>query len=463
MTIRIQDVQLPDFGIEAALPAISVAEYDQRLDAATQRMRARGLDVLLVYGDREHAANIAYLTNLDPRFEEALLLLGRDGQRLLLVGNECMGYVPPTDEGPSIPVKLYQELSLLGQPRNASPPLRSIFESFGIKKGINVGCAGWKYFDAARVEGGVNAIELPSYIVDLLRDMTGGRDRVVNATDLFMGERDGLRITNTADQIAQFEFAAIQTSTAVRGVIEHIREGVSERELATHYTSVLPLSCHAMVSTGAKASRGLSSPGNGAVRIGDVFTTAFGLWGSLTARAGFVARDESDLPAEARSFYPELTANYFEVVATWYQSVRVNASGGDVFAAVEAKRGKDLYDFALNPGHYIHLDEWVHSPFFAGSDVRLRSGMAIQLDIIPVSRGPACAVNCEDGIALADEALRGEIARRYPAMWRRITARQRFMRETLGIALDDSVLPLSNTPACFTPYLLAPQRLMTQI
>jgi hypothetical protein len=39
----------------------------------------------MVYADREHFANMAYLTGFDPRFEEALLILTQDHQRCWLV------------------------------------------------------------------------------------------------------------------------------------------------------------------------------------------------------------------------------------------------------------------------------------------------------------------------------------------------------------------------------------------
>jgi hypothetical protein len=139
------------------------------------------------------------------------------------------------------------------------------------------------------------------------------------------------------------------------------------------------------------------------------------------------------------------------VVAAWYEAVKVDALAGDVFRAVERARDKRLYGFAVNPGHYLHLDEWVHSPFAAGNRISLRSGMMIQMDIIPVSRGPFCCINAEDGIVLADESLRAELERRYPRMWTRIGRRRRFMREALGIRIDDSVLPLSNIPAWLPP------------
>lgn len=87
----------------------------------------------------------------------------------------------------------------------------------------------------------------------------------------------------------------------------------------------------------------------------------------------------------------------------------------------------------------------------------LRPGMALQMDVIPISAGPFCCTNAEDGVLLADERLRTGIASRYPAMWTRVMARRDFMRDAIGIDLDPSVLPLSNIPAWLPPYALNPE------
>jgi hypothetical protein len=41
-----------------------------------------------VYADREHSANVSYLTGFDPRFEEAILVVGATAEPAILVGNE---------------------------------------------------------------------------------------------------------------------------------------------------------------------------------------------------------------------------------------------------------------------------------------------------------------------------------------------------------------------------------------
>ena len=65
--------------------------------------------------------------------------------------------------------------------------------------------------------------------------------------------------------------------------------------------------------------------------------------------------------------------------------------------------------------------------------------MTLQLDIIPATGSAYHTTNIEDGVALADEAARDDLAGRYPGLWRRVTARRQFMAEVLGIRLRPEV------------------------
>ena len=85
----------------------------------------------------------------------------------------------------------------------------------------------------------------------------------------------------------------------------------------------------------------------------------------------------------------------------------------------------------------------------------------MQVDIIPATGTPWFTTNIEDGIALADEALRAAFAAAYPEAWARIQARRAFMRDALGIDLHPDVLPFSNIPAWLPPFLLRPDLAMT--
>ena len=149
-------------------------------------------------------------------------------------------------------------------------------------------------------------------------------------------------------------------------------------------------------------------------------------------------------------------------MAEWYEALHVGQTGGTLQAIVDRHLGDPFFGIFLNPGHQLHLDEWVNSPVGPGSTIELRSGMALQVDIIPATGTAWFTTNIEDGIGLADESLRASFAAGYPAAWQRIQARRVFMAETLGIELHPDVLPFSNLAACLPPFLLRPDRVMTR-
>ena len=451
--ISFSKVVLPDFGRAEDRPEIESRTYLKRIDRTLARIRQCGLDVLVVYADREHSANMSYLTGFDPRFEEALLLISNGGQKTLLVGNECMGYLPSEELG--IKIELFQDFSLMGQQRDSSRVLKDILKEFGIAAGAKVGCAGWKTPSQKLIGSGSDPIEIPAYIVDLLRGLTGSPEKVVNANDIFMSNKDGLRAINEPEQIAFFEYASTTASDSMLKFMRNLKPGIREYEAASHLDPRgLALSCHTMTSFGDKVKRGLASPGDSKARLGDPYTAALGVTGSLSSRAGFIASSSDDISPDICEFYGKYIKNYFSTVVAWYQAVRVGITGGEVFALVGKQRDPDLFHFAVNTGHLLHLDEWLNSPFSAGDKTPLQSGMAVQADIIPISNGPFCFANIEDGIVLADAGLRAELVKRYPEMCRRIEARRQFMHDKIGIKLDESVLPLSNIPAWLPPFAL---------
>ena len=194
--------------------------------------------------------------------------------------------------------------------------------------------------------------------------------------------------------------------------------------------------------------------------MADPIFLAYGIWGALNARGGWLARDENDLPAAVRDYVDVLVAPYFRAIVEWYEAIGIGVSGGELHAIIEDHLGDPFFGIGLNPGHLIHLDEWLHSPIYADSTIPLQSGMAIQVDVIPATHSPYHTTNIEDGIALADEDLRKAFWRKYPAAWNRIQQRRSFMRNTLGIELKPEVLPFSNIPAYLPPFWLSPGRAM---
>lgn len=459
-SVALKQVALPEFGEPTVMPRIPLTAYEARIEALLARGGANGLDGFVVYGDREHAANVAYLTGYDPRFEETLLILLPGKVPQLLVGNEGWGYAEIVG-GPYERV-LYQTFSLPGQPRDRSSSLTHLLAESGVTLGQAIGAIGWKPFGAGDHGFDETALDLPSFVVDKLRRMVGERGRVVNAADLMMNPAGGLRSINEADQLAAFEFAATFTSQGVRNVLANIEPGMSELAAARLIgMNGLPQSAHPMLTAGRRAFYGLPSPSLDVIRRGDPVTVAYGLHGALNARAGFLVEDASELPDEIGDYVEKLVAPYFSAAVDWYETIGIGVPGGALWSAVHDRIGDPFFGVSLNPGHFIHLDEWPNSPVHSGSEIKLRSGMALQVDVIPATGSRYFTTNIEDGIALADEALREEIAAAYPEAWARIEARRAFMTETLGIRLKPEVLPFSNIPAFLPPFWLARDQAMT--
>jgi hypothetical protein len=167
-----------------------------------------------------------------------------------------------------------------------------------------------------------------------------------------------------------------------------------------------------------------------------------------------VAAPETTLGAQSGGYLERLAVPYWRAMATWYASLELGASGGDVFAEISGLLEGEDFASSLNPGHLIHYEEWLDSPIRAGSSDPLASGMVFQSDIIPTGIRPGWTANCEDTVAIADAQLRAAIEARHPELWSRIVTRRAFMRGSLGIEVRDEVLPLSPTPAYFPPFWL---------
>jgi hypothetical protein len=451
---RLADITLPSFGMPEIRPELPADIYPARIARLRERAAAARYDRIVVYADREHSANLSYLSGFDPRFEEALFVLGPSGEPAILVGNENEGMAV------AAPLKMrpvmFQHFSLPGQPRDRTSPLGETLAAEGIGKGSRVGVIGWKTYPSPE------SIDAPAYIVDELRRLTGATGLVENATGLLIDAADGLRVINEVDQLAAFEYAACQTSEGVRHMLAGLRPGMTESEAVRLLNwNGMPLSCHMMLTAGPRATYGLVSPGDRKIQRGDRFTVGFGVWGALNCRAGFVVESAAELPAGISDYVERLVGPYFEAVAEWYGALHVGQTGGALYDIIHRHIGDPFFGVSLNPGHQIHLDEWVNSPIAHGSRMELRSGMAFQVDVIPATGTDYFTTNIEDGLALADSSLRDAFAAAYPEAWGRIQARRRFMSDALGIALHPDVLPFSNLAAHLPPFLLRPDRAMT--
>ena len=458
--VELAEVELPRYDLPTEQPTVPDRTYQARLTAVAEAAAEAGLDALVVYADREHFANLSYLTGYDPRFEESLLIFTPHRAPVLLVGNEGAAYAKVVPD--TVDVVLYQSFSLVNQDRSASPRLRDVLIGAGLGSSTRrLGVAGWKFFGHTEADRPEEWIDAPAFIVDELRALGC---QPVNATALFTEPGRGLRLINDADQLACFEFAATHGSESMRRLLHGIEPGMTEFDAFSLLRPIgLPHSYHPVMLSGERAALGLASASSRTLRRGDPVSASIGYWGSNIARGGFLAESERDLPTAAGDYLTRLVAPYFACAAEWYETVGIGVTGRELFDVSRRHLADPFFGVSLNPGHFIHLDEWPSSPVYAGSQVVLRSGMALQLDIIPATGTAYHTSNIEDGIALADEQLQAELAERYPGLWHRVGIRRAFMAQALGIRLKPEVLPLSNLAGYLPPLWLSPQLAMRRV
>ncbi|PZQ95841.1 MAG: hypothetical protein DI533_17495 [Cereibacter sphaeroides] len=456
-TARLKEITLPDYGLPRQIPQLTASVYKDRFARFMDLVRGMGLDAVVVYGDREHCANISYLTGFDPRFEEALLIAAKGKTPAILTGPENVGLAAVTPLGTE--ALLWPGFGLMGQDRTKARNLADVLSDAGLSRGQKIGLVGWKYFLPDEIEGAATATDLPAYLAAAISRF----GTTVNATGLLMDPATGLRATIEIDELARFEFLATHSSESIKRVLFGLKPGMTEFEAASLMRPLgLPVCCHPMLSSGARAKFGLCSPSGRVIEKGDMLTMAFGYQGSLTARAGYVVESADELPDGAKDYAERLVAPYFEAAAEWYETIGIGVTGGTIDAMVRARLDNDFFRLALNPGHLIHIDEWMNSAVQPGNQTAFHSGQAIQIDMIPATGSVYFTSNIEDGIALLDESGRAAFAERFPEAWGRIEARRAFMADALGIRIKPEVLPFSNLSGWLPAYLLSPGLAMSR-
>lgn len=449
MNIKWEKVALPDFSVNEEIPEIPESIYEER---CKKLYNASNSKWVVVYGDREHFANLHYFTEFDPRWEEALLILGPKNSKYMLIGNE--GLIYKSVIKPKLEIVLCQTFSLMGQDRSQSKTLEDILTNIGLTQGDTVGICGWKYAEQSEI-GNHQAYFVPTFITDCIQNIIGGSDKLRDITSIVMHPISGLRAHNEVEQLAVFEWGAARASKAIWNIVKATKPGISEFEAVYHmgYAGE-PLTMFMNYATGKDAIVGLRSPSAKQINKGDGVFTAMGYRGGLSCRAGLVE-------AENEEFLKKWAMPYYKGIVAWYETASIGVKGGDVHQRVTEVLEEGGLRPLLNPGHSSGTDEWLHTFFTPGNEDVIASGMAIQCDIIPTPLENGIELNCEDTVVFADKELRQDIKENYPEMWERIEARQTFMRDSLGINISDDVLPLSTTPGYYAPLFMSPNHVLT--
>lgn len=444
---------VPQPAVWHGIPSVTLSDetLHERKAKVLSRMQQQGLDALVIYADKEHGGNFEYLTGFIPRFEEALLVLHSTGEAVLVLGNENLKLAAHARlENRVVHAPWF---SLPNQPMDNQQSLPALLKSAGVTAGKTLGLAGWKLFTGKGDD--VNQMfDLPAFIVDAIRQAGEGALQLRNATGIFIDPDGGARTTNNANEIAHYEYGANLASTAILTALNAIAPGKTEKEIASLLAAEgQPNNVVTIAATGDRFAFANLYPSDKAIQRGDKFSLTTSYKGGLSSRAAYVVAEASELAPAVADYLDVVAKPYFQAVVTWLEHLHIGMRGGEMYDLIEQVLPKAEYHWHLNPGHLVADEEWLCSPIGPKSDALLRSGMMLQIDIIP-SRAGYAGASIEDTVALADEPLRQALASAYPALWERVVARRAYIAEHIGIQLPDEVLPMSNTVGYLRPWLL---------
>lgn len=448
------EVEQPPRDCSGVPVELTEATIKERREKVLARMKEQDLDQLIIYGDVEHGSNFAYLVGYFTRFEEALLVISRDGAMKLFLGNENLNKAPKARVSASathVPM-----FSLPNQPNQVDKTLTGLLEEAGIRRNMKVGLTGWKKF-TSKVEQNEELFDVPAFIVDAIKKILGEERKIFNATDVFIGEH-GARTVNNANEIAHYEYGASLASDCILDAMNLLVPGVSELELGDalvrygQHTSVVTIA-----ASGERFLKANMFPRENKIRVGDPISLTVGYAGGSSSRAGYAVAVTEELPVGAEVYLEQLAVPYFRAYTTWLEQIHIGMEGGTLFQVIESVLPRKDFHWTLCPGHLVAEEEWMSSPIYENSGEILRSGMIFQIDIIPsvTGMGGVCA---ESTVVLADDGLKADIQSAYPEMWERMQNRIQYLKEKLNIQISDDVLPMCGTVAYLRPYLLDKSR-----
>ena len=449
--ITLKEVPYPQLDNSAIHINLTDQTMQNRKERLLTLMKKEKIDTLVLYNDLEHGSNFAYLTGFITRFEEGLLIIHQSGEAFLVLGNENIKLAPFSRIKATLVHTPF--FSLPNQPMKGEQSLAKIFRTAGIKKETRVGIVGWKLF-TSQYENNRHLFDVPHYLVEAIKEVVQNDRKVENRTDLFIHPNYGVRVVNNANEIAHYEFGSSLASDCVLKAIQHIEIGKTEMEIADFLVkygqtpNVIPI-----VATGERFQKAVIYPTNKTIKRGDKMSITTSFTGGLASRSGYAVSTAKELPNQQKDYINKVVKPYYQAIITWLEHIEIGMSGQELYALIEKVLPQELYHWHLNPGHLTADEEWMSSPVNAHSTIQLQSGMLFQIDIIPSISGYAGA-SCENGVALANDALRQEIQTDYPELWKRIERRKQYIKNVLGITLPDCVLPLSSGVGFYNPFFL---------
>lgn len=456
-TLQLTEVQSPAFDCSLVPVQITDSTIDERKRKVLELMQQQSIDSLVIYADLEHGSNFEYLVGFLPRFEEALLILHKNGEAYLILGNENIKKAKFS----RIDVNAIHapQFSLPNQPMIGEKSMKEIYQEAKLNVESNIGVVGWKLF-TSQYQDTRKLFDVPHYLIE---DLFKISKHITNRTDIFIGGDYGVRTINNANEIAHYEFGSSLASDSILKAMNTLEIGVSEIELGAALNNAGQKNTVVTIAaTGERFYKGNLYPTDKKVKLQDTIALTVAYKGGLSSRAGYAVHETSQLPIHQQDYLDVVVKPYFNAITVWLEKIHCGMLGGELYTLIDQVLPKEKYHWSLCPGHLTSDEEWMSSPIYENSKESIKSGMLFQTDIIPAVPGYG-STSVESTVVIANQVLRENIKQEYPLLWERMMKRKEYLKNELHISLHDDVLPMASTLAYLRPYLLNKKYAMKKV
>lgn len=193
---------------------IPVSEFKERVQRAAEKIREKGLDVLVVNGSEADYANTRYFSNFWPVFERCGVAISAHGDCALMVGPESEIFAADFGVIEKIFVLMeYRESANPAYPELHAQTYNDVFKALGVTgEHIKIGVAAWLDTNVVMMEGLKNAYP---------------KAEIIRSDDIMVA----LRSVKSDNEIACLREAARITQIATDEVIKALKPGMTELQL----------------------------------------------------------------------------------------------------------------------------------------------------------------------------------------------------------------------------------------
>ncbi len=244
------------------IPSIPKEEFKERIVKVQKTMKEEGYDLILSYGNEAEPQYVRYFSNYWPSFETAGVLIPDEGDPLLLIGPESYTYASDRSMIDEIcRLKAFRESSEPEYPGHKLDTFNTVIERLlGDKPVRRFGVAGLPLMTIGVYEALAEALKVY------------GDVKIEKADDVV----NKIRMNKTENELACMRAAAEITAKTFDYVLENIRVGMTEQQVAglalgkMHELGAERESYPLWVLTGKGSNQAISRPRNKKIEKGDM-------------------------------------------------------------------------------------------------------------------------------------------------------------------------------------------------